>query len=176
MTRAVVFAYHNVGVRCLKVLLAHGGNIEDSHMTILRGHFMIMLIVSAPDAADPQRLRSDLQEAGAWLGLDAILLSEVPETEPPEEPVPSHIVSVYGIDHPGIVHAVSSVLAEQGVSITDLTTRLFGGENGEQLYAMMLEIAPPAGLSADEVEDSLRGIRDEQGVELTVRPLEQDTL
>lgn len=23
MTRAVVFAYHNVGVRCLKVLLAH---------------------------------------------------------------------------------------------------------------------------------------------------------
>ena len=24
MTRAVVFGYHNVGVRCLKVLLAHG--------------------------------------------------------------------------------------------------------------------------------------------------------
>ena len=24
MTRAVVFAYHNVGVRCLRVLLAHG--------------------------------------------------------------------------------------------------------------------------------------------------------
>ena len=27
MTRAVVFAYHNVGVRCLKVLLAHGVRI-----------------------------------------------------------------------------------------------------------------------------------------------------
>lgn len=27
MTRAVVFAYHNVGVRCLKVLLAHGIDI-----------------------------------------------------------------------------------------------------------------------------------------------------
>ena len=27
MTRAVVFAYHNVGVRCLKVLLAHGVDI-----------------------------------------------------------------------------------------------------------------------------------------------------
>jgi len=24
MTRAVVFAYHNVGVRCLRVLFAHG--------------------------------------------------------------------------------------------------------------------------------------------------------
>src|SRR5207302_6059897 len=27
MARAVVFAYHNVGVRCLKVLLAHGVEI-----------------------------------------------------------------------------------------------------------------------------------------------------
>ncbi|HZF72434.1 MAG TPA: formyltransferase [Gemmatimonadaceae bacterium] len=28
MTRAVVFAYHNVGVRCLKVLLAHGVDVS----------------------------------------------------------------------------------------------------------------------------------------------------
>lgn len=28
MTRAVVFAYHDVGVRCLSVLLAHGVNVE----------------------------------------------------------------------------------------------------------------------------------------------------
>ncbi|MGD9843322.1 MAG: formyltransferase [Steroidobacteraceae bacterium] len=28
MTRAVVFAYHNVGVRCLSVLLAHGVNVQ----------------------------------------------------------------------------------------------------------------------------------------------------
>ena len=27
MTRAVVYAYHNVGVRCLKVLLAHGVDV-----------------------------------------------------------------------------------------------------------------------------------------------------
>ena len=27
MTRAVVFGYHNVGVRCLKVLLAHGVDV-----------------------------------------------------------------------------------------------------------------------------------------------------
>jgi methionyl-tRNA formyltransferase len=27
VTRAVVFAYHNVGVRCLKVLLAHGVDV-----------------------------------------------------------------------------------------------------------------------------------------------------
>ena len=28
MTSAVVFAYHNVGVRCLKVLLAHGVDVR----------------------------------------------------------------------------------------------------------------------------------------------------
>ena len=28
MTQAVVFAYHNVGVRCLSVLLAHGVKVQ----------------------------------------------------------------------------------------------------------------------------------------------------
>ena len=28
MTRAVVFAYHDVGVRCLSVLLAHGVDVR----------------------------------------------------------------------------------------------------------------------------------------------------
>ena len=30
MTSAVVFAYHNVGVRCLEVLLAHGIEVPDA--------------------------------------------------------------------------------------------------------------------------------------------------
>jgi methionyl-tRNA formyltransferase len=38
MTRAVVFAYHNVGVRCLRVLLAHGVEVP--------------LVVTHDDAAD----------------------------------------------------------------------------------------------------------------------------
>ena len=87
----------------------------------------------------------------------------------------SHILSVYGADHPGIVHAVTSALAAREVNITDLTTRLVGGD-GEPLYAMMLEVALPAGLPLEELERSLADVREREGVELTIRALEQDAL
>ena len=158
------------------VLLEHSGNIEDSQMTILRGRFTITLIVSTPDQVDAERLEADLERTGEKLDLDAATLKEVSDVDPKAEAPASHVVSVYGVDHPGIVHAVTSALAGQGVNIIDLTTRLVGGREGEPLYAMMMEVALPPTVSVEEIEQSLRTVRDEQGVDLTIRPLEQDVL
>jgi glycine cleavage system transcriptional repressor len=135
-----------------------------------------MLIVSTADGVDLDRLETDLGRTAAELGLDAIALSEVGDFEPGEEAAPSHVVSVYGVDHPGIVQAVTSALAGLGVNIVDLTTRLVGGDEGEPLYAMMMEVTLPAGQTGDSVEQSLRAVREKQGVDLTIRPLEQDVL
>jgi glycine cleavage system transcriptional repressor len=159
-----------------EVLLEHEGNIEDSQMTILRGHFTIMLIVSIPESSDRERLKSDLEAVQERLGLEAVVVNEVTETEPSEQPLATHIVSVYGVDHPGIVHAVTSRLARQQVNITDLTTRLISARASEPLYAMMLEVVVPSGLSVEKVEESLREVREREGVELTIRELEQDAL
>jgi glycine cleavage system transcriptional repressor len=158
------------------VLLEHQGNVEDSQMTILRGRFTIMLIVSTADGVDVARLEADLERTSGELGLDAIALSEVGDVEPGVEATPSHVVSVYGVDHPGIVLAVTSALAGLGVNIVDLTTRLVAGGEGEPLYAMMMEVTLPAEQTAESVEQSLHAVREEQGVDLTIRPLEQDVL
>ena len=159
-----------------KVLLEHDGNVEDSQMTILRGHFTMMLIVSTPPGTDPVALQEALEDVRDRLGLEAISVNEVTEISPDAEPVPSHMVSVYGADHPGIVHAVSQALGQRGISITDLTTRLAGDQTGEPLYAMMLEIALPADADVEALERSLREVGSGQSVDLTIRPLEQDTL
>ena len=86
-------------------------------------------------------------------------------------------MSVYGVDHPGIVHAVSRRLAERGVSITDLETRLVGGADGEPVYAMMLEVArasrAPTRTSSSEASPRPPA---RQHVELSFRPLELDAL
>jgi glycine cleavage system transcriptional repressor len=145
-------------------------------MTILRGHFTIMLIVSIPGEVDAERLQSDLASVHERLGLEAVVVNEVTEMEPSVQALATHIVSVYGVDHPGIVHAVTSNLARQQVNITDLTTRLISARGGEPLYAMMLEVVVPSGLSVDKIEESLREVREREGVELTVRALEQDAL
>jgi glycine cleavage system transcriptional repressor len=159
-----------------EVLLEHRANIEDSQMTILRGHFTMTLIVSAPDAADHETLATELERVGERLALEAVSVSDVEELEGDGHPEPSHILTVYGIDHPGIVHAVSATLAEHGVSITDLTTRVLGQEGETLVYAMILEIALPDGLDPDELDRTLLEVGAEQSVEVSFRQLEQDKL
>jgi glycine cleavage system transcriptional repressor len=156
------------------VLLAHDVNVEDSQMTILRGHFTMMLIVAAGEQVDDAALAADLRAVGEELELELLTIGAVDELATADEPEPSHIVSVYGVDHPGIVHAVSSALAERGITITDLTTRLVT-ESDEPLYALMMEVAIPADAVA-EVTDALTTAGTEQGVEVTVRRLEADAL
>ena len=159
-----------------RVLLQHEVNIEDSQMSILRGHFAMTLIVSAPQALDEERLRVGLEQVRRELELEALSLSEVTELDPELEPVPSHVVSVYGVDHPAIVHAVSSELAAHGVTITDLQTRLVQVNECESIYAMMMEVALPRELGAQRLEDRLREVGAAQQVELSFRELEQDAL
>ena len=156
-----------------EALLAHKANIEDSQMAILRGHFAMMLIVTAPPAIDPTELARDLDAAARRLGLDTISINEISDADDLVEPTPSHLVSVYGADHPGIVHAVSSALAGIGVTITDLETRL--AADGA-LYAMQLEVALPESTDPDVVKRALATVGTAQQVEVAFRPLEHDAL
>ena len=155
------------------VLLDHGANVEDSQMTILRGHFTMMLIVAAPDGIDEGALAADLKAAGDSLALEVLTVARVDELAAEDAPA-THVVTVYGVDHPGIVHAVAAALAERGVSISDLTTRLVGDES-EPLYALLMEVAIPDDL-VPGVSDALQDAAAAQGVEVSVRPLESDAL
>ncbi|MFL5819139.1 MAG: glycine cleavage system protein R [Solirubrobacteraceae bacterium] len=157
-----------------RTLLEQDANVEDSQSTILRGHFAMTLIVGTGEDVDPARLRGELERAGADLRLEAVTLSEIHETGPAHPVEPSHIVTVKGIDHPGIVNAVASALADCDVNITDLNTRLVDEPDREDLYAMMLEVAVPEGLTAEGLEGLLEATRREQGVEVTIRELEHD--
>ena len=157
------------------VLLGHGLNLADSQMGILSGRFTMTLIVDGPDDLDRDALRGDLRKVADELGLDTIVVQEVAAAHGIES-APTHIATVYGIDHPGIVHAITSELGARGVNITDLNTRLVEDEGEEPLYAMMLEIALPPAVSEADLSDGLRRIAGEQGVDVSVRELDDDPL
>lgn len=148
--------------RVTEVLLDHGGNLEDSQMTILRGQFAIMLLVTAEVSAAV--LERALAERTGDLGLVVTVRPVGPGSD---SPPPNHVVSVYGSDRPGIVHGATQALADAGVNITDLTTRVIEGE--EPVYAMLLEVSLPEGRPA---ADLVSLVRDRlAGVEVSVREL-----
>jgi len=159
-----------------RALLGHSLNITDSQMAVLSGHFTMMLIVTAPEGTDVDLVHEELERTRGRLGLDALSLSPLGDAPDGGVPAPSHIVTVYGVDHPGIVHAVSARLAARDVNVTDLETRLVGEGGQAGLYAMVLEVALPAGMDPDALSAMLAEVGAEQGVEVTVRPLEPDVM
>jgi glycine cleavage system transcriptional repressor len=154
-------------------LLELEGNIEDSQMSILGGHFAVMLIVKVPDSVARERIEERLGAVRAELGLEATAVSAV-DPVAGGRPRPSHVVTVYGADHPGIVHTVSSVLARGGVNVTDLETRLAGASDSP-IYAMIMEVELGQAAEA-EVEGALRAAADAAAVEVSIRPLDTEAL
>ena len=155
-----------------RVLLGHSLNITDSLMAVLGGLFTMMLIVTAPEGADLDAVREELATARERLELDALSLSPLRQVQPGAAAEPSQIVTVYGVDHPGIVHAVTARLAARGVNVTDLETRLAG----DDLSALVLELARPDEVDPEALTAMLEEVGAEQGVEVTVRPLEPDVM
>lgn len=157
-----------------QALLELEGNIEDSRMAILRGHFAMMLIVAVPGVVGRDRVESALAPLIEQLGLEAISVGEVEQLGAAVAP-PTHVLTVYGADHPGIVHAVTSALAERGANITDLQTRLTGEDNNP-LYVVMLELALAGGTDAGELESALAEVGSTARVDVSLRPLEAEPL
>ena len=155
-------------------LLRHGINMADSQMAILGGHFAMMIVLVTSTETDVETLRSDLDSSRAKLELEAISLSEIDEAQARIDE-PSHVITLYGADHSGIVNGVTAALAERGVNITDLDTHLVG-EKTEPAYMMILEVSLPDGLTGQGLEASLSEVARALKLELSVRSLDQIAL
>lgn len=147
-----------------------GCNLEDATSTILRGHFSMMLVVRPPEGTDAGLIDERLQGVGQTLGL---VVSARPVEEAEARTVqPTHMVSVYGADRPGIVFRVAEALAGGGSNITDLTSRLIGSDE-QPVYAVMMEVAVT---DENATADALDRLREELGLDVSLRPLETDLL
>ena len=157
-----------------EVLYRSGCNLEDSSMTILAGHFAMMLLVEPPPDVSPARLEESLRAVGEQLELVGAV-REVAEQATASAGGEAYIVSVYGGDRPGIVHRVTALLAAEGVNITDLNTRLVG-DPADPVYAMQLEVTLPEGLPRAHVAAALQELGGELGVEAGLHAVDTDIL
>ncbi|TML86651.1 MAG: ACT domain-containing protein [Actinobacteria bacterium] len=157
-----------------KVFVDRGCNIEDTSMTILRGHFAMMLVVDAPAGLTPGELERALAEPAGELDL-VVAVRALDDEVPVSPPGDTWTVSVYGVDRPGIVHRISGLLADQTVNIVDLTTRVIG-DAARPAYAMLLEVTVPPELDVEELGGRLRDLARSLGVECTLHPSDADIL
>ncbi len=157
-----------------RAFVDHGCNIEDSSMTILRGQFAMMLVVDAPAGVGAPALEDALAGPAADLDL-VVTVRPASEAEALRPDARSWTVSVHGADHPGIVHGVTSLLAERSVNIVDLSTRVVGGPE-RALYTMVLEVTLPPGGDPAQLQRDLEAEAADLGVTCRLHPSEADIL
>jgi glycine cleavage system transcriptional repressor len=141
-------------------------------MAILRGHFAIVLVLSAPDELGEAQLRDELEAVGRELPLEAVTLSAV-EQLAGESPEPTHAISIYGADHPGIVHGVAEALARHDANVVALSTRVVGDD---PIYVMLLDVTLPPSVNEAALDELLARVGRELGVDVSARALDRDVL
>ncbi|MGA9746496.1 MAG: ACT domain-containing protein [Nocardioides sp.] len=151
-----------------RVLADLGLNLEDSTMTLLRGHFAMMLVCEGSSASAAVEVALGSLTADGSL---TVTVRAVPE-EPEQAAVgATHVLTVHGGDRPGIVSRVAAVVADAGGNITDLTTRLAG-----ELYLLVAEVDLPLTADAGALQSALDTAAGELGVDVTLREVESDDL
>ena len=156
-----------------RVLADAGCNLEDSSMTILRGHFAMMLVVLGGPRGGAQALAERLDPVAERLDLQVSVRPILDEITSVAAAGERYAIAVYGADRPGLVARVSETLAARGVNITDLETRVIG--EPEPVYVMHFEVEVPKGL-AERVEAELREVAADLGVETSMHLDEPDVL
>lgn len=156
-----------------EALLNIQANIEDSSMTALRGRFTMMLIVNLAEDCALSALKAVLAELEQRTGL-TVQSQLLPEADAKVVPqAPDCVITVAGADKPGIVHAVTKVLADAAISIVDVSTQSRENEQGN-LYMMALEVV--VGAKTNVISKSLETVSSELGVEIQLHELESEVL
>ncbi|MER7502056.1 ACT domain-containing protein [Nonomuraea pusilla] len=143
-----------------------GVNIQDSTMTLLGGHVAMMLLVSGD--LEPADLRKRLCAPDLVVTASAI---EARRHFRPGTRGSAHVLTVHGPDRPGIVSAVSAVLAAEGGDITGMSTRLTG-----RLYVLIADVELPRDADVAALTRRLAEVGARLESEITFRPVDPDLL
>jgi glycine cleavage system transcriptional repressor len=130
-----------------------GANIEDSRMAILGGEFALILLVSGSSEA-VQRVKQAGARIESELGLHC-LLKETTTLGASTNYLRFHL-RVTGVDRPGIVQTVTGILADRGVNLAALESRVsYAPLSGTPMFVLEADLQVPATLELAKLRAEL---------------------
>lgn len=147
----------------------HGGNWLESRMCRLAGRFVGLARVEI-DAGRGAALRQ------ALLALEASGLRVVLESGSSEGATSGAVfqLELIGQDRPGILRAVTGVLASHGVNVEELTSDCVSAPmGGGNLFQARARVTVPAGVKVDDVRAGLEKIAHDLMVDLRLQPAQR---
>lgn len=146
----------------------HGAkaNLEDSRMAILGGEFALILLFSGSGEA-VALVQKQVPALETRLGLHASLrettrLAGVAAFLP-------YRLRVSGVDRPGIVAAVTKVLAGRGINVASLESRLQNApESGTPMFVLSAELQVPSETVLSTLRRDIAAVCDEENLDFVL--------
>lgn len=151
-----------------------GANLEDSRMAILGGEFALVVLVSGRPE-ELERVKAGLPGLADELELTVQLKDTAsgPEVRKHVQPHLRYRVRGVAMDHPGIVHKVTHVLAQNGINVARLDTSLCNAPvTGTPVFSLEIEVEVPAHVSAMSLRAQLQEVAEAEDIDLELKALD----
>ena len=152
-----------------KVVLACGGNIEESRMTTLGAEFATLMLVSG-NWHTLDKLERGLEK----LGKDDNLTVTIRKTDarPTKDDRMPYAVDVVSLDTPGIVFSLASFFASRDIEIADVATRRYAAAHtGAPMFAVQMAVNIPSAVNLAQLRDEFLELCDRLNLDAILEPV-----
>ena len=146
-----------------------GCNIEDSKMAVFCGEYAQIILVSGP-ASSIHKVAQEYHELSSQTGLSIFLKS--PSKARLTGPQLPYRLTASCMDHPGVVHRISSVLSNLAINIESMETKTYLAPwSGTPIFRMEAIISIPAELNVQAIRTRFDEIEREENIDIDLNLL-----
>jgi len=146
-----------------EVLTHHGGNWTRSSMSSLAGQFAGILLASVP-SENTEACLAELQELQSR-GLQVV--TNVSAEAVDGVKTNSFILDLVGNDRPGIVHEVTTLLANHNVSVHELETSIESASmSGGEIFKATAQLDVPENIDTQQLVTELENLANDLMVDI----------
>lgn len=152
-----------------KVILACGGNIEESRMTTLGSEFAMLLLVSG-NWHTLNRLEQGLDK----LCVDDRLTISIRKTnvKPAEQDRMPYAIDVVALDQQGIVYNLAEFLTSRDIEIADVATRSYSAAHtGAPMFAVQMAVNVPSSMNLAQLREEFLEFCDRLNLDAIIEPV-----
>jgi len=152
-----------------KVILACGGNIEESRMTTLGSEFAMLLLVSG-NWATLNKLEQGLEKLGDQKSL-SISIRQTDAKASGGNRMP-YAVDIVCLDQQGIVFNLAEFFSSRDIEIADVATRSYAAAHtGSPMYAVQMAINVPSTVHVSQLREEFLEICDRLNLDAILEPV-----
>jgi glycine cleavage system transcriptional repressor len=152
-----------------KVILACGGNIEESRMTTLGSEFAMLLLVSGN-----WHTLSRLEQGLDKLCENGDLTVSIKKTDekPADDDRMPYAVDIVSLDQQGIVFNLANFFATRDIEIADVATRSYAAAHtGAPMFAVQMAVNVPSSIHVSRLREEFLDLADRLNLDAILEPV-----